>query len=83
MVPARPRVWNDFPYPVAFPYVRIFDEGQPASLRRWALSLACQFQSPARRRRLASPGLFVQQPEHSHSRRAAWPSAWNCQLPSN
>ncbi len=35
--PARQRVLDDFPYPVAYPYALIFDANQPASIRRWAL----------------------------------------------
>ena len=37
MEPARARIVEDFPYPVALPYALAFDAGQPASLRRWAL----------------------------------------------
>jgi hypothetical protein len=37
MEPGRARVLDDFPFPVACPYARIFDAGQPASLRRWSL----------------------------------------------
>jgi tetratricopeptide (TPR) repeat protein len=37
MEPARRRVLDDFPYPVAYTYSLVFDQGQPASLRRWAL----------------------------------------------
>ena len=33
----RRRILDDFPYPVAHPYSLIFDESQPASLRRWSL----------------------------------------------
>jgi len=33
----RRRILDDFPYPVAYPYSLIFDESQPASLRRWSL----------------------------------------------
>ena len=37
MEPARARIVEDFPYPVAVPYALAFDAGQPASLRRSAL----------------------------------------------
>ena len=37
MLAARPRVLNDFPYPVAYPYSLIFDEGEPPSNQRWGL----------------------------------------------
>jgi hypothetical protein len=37
MEPARPRIVNDFPYPVAYPYPLIFAEAGPPSVRRWAL----------------------------------------------
>jgi tetratricopeptide (TPR) repeat protein len=37
MESARRRVLDDFPYPVAYPYALVFDAGQPASIRRWAL----------------------------------------------
>jgi tetratricopeptide (TPR) repeat protein len=33
----RPRVLNDFPYPVAYPYSLTFDESDRPSNRRWAL----------------------------------------------
>ena len=37
MEPARPRILNEFPTPVAYTYALIFDRNRDASVRRWAL----------------------------------------------
>jgi tetratricopeptide (TPR) repeat protein len=37
MEPARPRILNEFPTPVAYTYAFIFDLHRDASVRRWAL----------------------------------------------
>jgi hypothetical protein len=43
MMPANPRVLDDFPTPIAYTYSLIFDEGRDASVRRWALCY-CEYQ---------------------------------------
>ncbi len=51
MEPARARIVEDFPYPVAVPYALAFDVGQPASLRRWTLCFTEYHHKPLHRRR--------------------------------
>jgi Adenylate and Guanylate cyclase catalytic domain len=43
MMPANPRVFNDFPTSIAYTYSLIFDEARDASVRRWALCY-CEYQ---------------------------------------